>query len=169
MQTMNKLKIYSLIPEGMYKDLTQKHNLNGILKLLFSPLDSLEQYQHLTEQTKNVRQALVELQDTMVSGLKTDPVMSTLPLVFIRDTASRAEACYLRWRNARNNKSGENAWHKIITDPQQPKIVKDSLVKVEKERITLNMQMAILTHIVRQLRECHEKIEKIENLANASG
>ncbi|MGX3020347.1 DUF3158 family protein [Ursidibacter sp. B-7004-1] len=162
---MNKSKIYRLIPEGMYKDLTQKHNLNGILRLLFSPIDDIEQYQYISDQIKEVRQSLSELQDRMVDGIKTDNVMGVLPLLFVRDTASRSEACYLRWRNLRNSKSGENAWREILLSPNQPKVVKDSLVQIEKERITLNMQMAILTHIVRQLRECSDKIQQIEMLA----
>lgn len=161
----NRTRIYRLIPEGMYKELTQKHNLNGILRLLFSPLDSVEQYQHIGDKVGDVRQSLDELQDQMVSNVKTDEIMGNLPLLFIRDNASRSGACYIRWRNLQNNKSGENAWCDIIADPNQPKIIKDSLVQVEKERITLNMQMAILTHIMRQLRECSEKIQQIENLA----
>lgn len=162
---MSKAKIYRLIPEGMYKELTQKHNLNGLLRTLFSQIDSAEQYLHLDEQIRDVRQSFSSLQNRMVEGIKTDDVMGSLPLLFIRDTASRSGACYLRWRNLRNSKSGENAWREIILDSNEPKIIKDSLVQVEKERITLNMQMAILTHISRQLRECREKILQIENMA----
>lgn len=165
---MSNSKIYRLIPEGMYRDLANKHNLNGIFKLLFSPMDSIDEYQYISDQIKNVRQYLGELQNQMTLGVKTDEVMGTLPLLFIRDTASRSEACYLRWRNIRNSRSGENAWNDIMLSPNQPQIVKDSLVQIEKERITLNMQMAILTHIVRQLRECSQKIEQVENLAKSN-
>lgn len=166
---MSKLTIYRLIPEGMYKELTQKHNLTGIVKMVFSPLDNIENYEYLETQILAVRQSLNQIQDEMAGAIKKNPVISTLPLLFIRDTASRSGACYLRWRNLRNSKSGENAWRGIITDPNQLDIVKSSLVQVEKERITLNMQMAILAHIVKQLRECREKIKLIEGLAQTSG
>lgn len=161
--------MYKLIPEGMYRELTQRNNLNGIWRMLFSPLDSIEQYDQLSEQMKTLRQALGELQKQMSDSIKTDPIMGSLPLLFIRDTASRSEACYLRWRNLHNTRSGENAWRGIMTDPNQPQVIKDSLVQVEKERITLNMQMAIFAHIIRQLRECRQKIEQVEKLAKTSG
>lgn len=168
-KVMNKLTVYRLIPEGMYKELTQKHNLTGIVKTVFSPLDNLDHYEYLETQLVELRQSLNQIQNEMADAMKKNPVINTLPLLFIRDTASRSGACYLRWRNLRNSKSGEYAWRGIITDPNQPDIVKSSLVQVEKERITINMQMAILAHIVKQLRECREKIKYIEDLAQTSG
>lgn len=162
---MNKLtQIYHIIPEDMYKDLTQKYNLTGALRSLFSHIDNYEQYEYLLNEFKKMRQGFIELQPEMVKGVS-ENLIGSLPLIFIKDNASRSGATYLRWRNMSNSKSGESAWKDILLDPQQPQILKDSLIQAEKERITLNMQMAIISHIIRQLGECRDKLAYIEQFS----
>ncbi|MDP8189094.1 DUF3158 family protein [Pasteurella skyensis] len=156
-------QIYRLIPEDMYKELAQNLNLNHFLRSLFDSLDTVEKYDYLLEEAERIRDGFYDLQPTMTQGIY-DNLLVNLPIRFIRDSASRRGATYLRWRNLGNNKSGENAWKNIVTDPNQPKELKDSLLQAEKERITLNMQMAIIAHIIRQLSECKEKISRVEEL-----
>lgn len=153
-----------LIPEEMYKELALKTNLNGLWRNLFSAIDTLPSYERLLVQANQVRAELIEsIQPEMIKGISNGLVRS-LPLLFVKDASSRSGAHYLRWRNAQNNKNGENAWKNIITDPTIPEELKNALVQTEKERITYNMQMAIIAHIIRQLRECQEKVKFIEDL-----
>ena len=155
------MNVYSLIPEDMYKTLTQKTNLNGFIRSLFGKIENIETYELLLDEAHKVRQGFIELQPTMIKGIS-ETLISTLPLLFIKDNASRSGASYLRWRNISNSKNGEFAWRSIILDPNQPESLKASLVQAEKERITLNMQMAIIAHIIRQLTECKDKLNQIE-------
>ncbi|MDU8924290.1 DUF3158 family protein [Pasteurellaceae bacterium LIM206] len=156
-------QIYRLIPENMYRDLAQNLNLNHFLRSLFDILDSHERYDYLLNEAEKIREELYRLQPLMIKGIY-DNLLVNLPIRFIRDSTARKGATYLRWRNLRDNKSGENAWKDIVANLEQPQALRDSLVQAEKERIALNMQMAIIVHIIRQLSECREKINRVEQL-----
>ena len=45
-----------------------------------------------------------------------------------------------------------------------PQRARDTLLEIEKDRIVFNMQMSVLTFIIRQARECQEKVEQAERL-----
>ncbi|WP_419852291.1 DUF3158 family protein [Actinobacillus pleuropneumoniae] len=156
-------QIYSLIPEGMYKELAQQLNLNHFLRNLFDNIDNVEKYDYLLDEAHKISKAIHNLQPIMTKSLS-DNVLVNFPIRFVRDAASRNGATYLRWRNIKNNKNGEQVLKEIITAPDQPEVVKDSLLQAEKERVALNMQIAIIAHIMRQLSECREKIQRIESL-----
>ncbi|EHB39529.1 hypothetical protein SEENIN0B_04828 [Salmonella enterica subsp. enterica serovar Infantis str. SARB27] len=38
------------------------------------------------------------------------------------------------------------------------------MLEIERDRIVFNMQMSVLTFIIRQARECQEKMEQAEKL-----
>lgn len=159
------MKIYSLIPENLYRKLAQETNLNTFFRELFSKIDSIEEYSDLTQKANKIRDGFFEFQPLMIKNLRKD-LIGNLPLIFVRDLSKSSGAKFLRWRNMANNKSGQVAWENIITDHQYPEEVRQSLIQVEKERVALNMQISILSYILRQTAECHKKIEEIEKLAN---
>lgn len=152
-----------------YKELAQKTNLHQFTKNLFSKLDRLEQFEYLFAEADLIRQGLIEFHPILIEEVKQNELLRSLPLFFIKDYVSRIGATYLRWRNMNTIKSGKVAWQDILTDPKQPQILKEALVNAEKERILLNMQMAIIANIMRQLSECREKIEEVEKLSKVSG
>lgn len=157
------MKIHSLIPEGMYRELTQKTNLHQLMRNLFSPIDSLAQFDNLIAGFDELRQEFVNLHPEMVKGILTNLVRH-LPIRFIKDNTSRSGASYLRWRNFDNTKNGQLALQEILSGTAQPSALKTSLLQAEKERIVLNMQMAITVHILRQLNECRDKLAQVENI-----
>lgn len=157
--TQNKI-----IPENMYKNLAQNVNLNHFLRSLFDTVDTVEKFNYLLEQAENILDAFYKLQPTMTQSVY-ENLLVNLPIRFIRDSHSRRGATYLRWRNLGNNRTGKYAWKDIVTDPNQPQELKDSLLQIEKERIVLNMHIAIIVHILRQLDECREKIRLVEQLS----
>ncbi|WP_101776056.1 DUF3158 family protein [Pasteurella oralis] len=159
------MQIYNLIPEGMYKELAQLHNLNGFWRTIFRENETVEDYESILNETHNVRQAFMDLQPKMLQDLRIG-LVGSLPLIFIRDRASSSGASFLRWRNLKNTKSGQQAWENIVTDHQYPTEIRQALLKVEKERIALNMQISILSYIIRQASECKSKLEYIEKLSN---
>ncbi|CAM3799272.1 MULTISPECIES: DUF3158 family protein [Avibacterium] len=157
------MNIYSLIPEGMYRELTQKTNLHQMMRNLFSPIDSLAQFDNLIEDFNRLRQGFVNLQPEMIKGISTNLVRH-LPIRFIKDNTSRSGASYLRWRNFDNTKNGQLIVQEVLSAPTQPSELKGALLQAEKERIVLNMQMAITVHILRQLKECRDKLAQVENI-----
>lgn len=157
------MRIYHLIPEGAYKKLAQKHNLNGLWRMIFCANQSVLDYQVLTQESENVRQAFVDLQFQMLQDIRKN-LIGTLPIIFIRDKTSSSRASFLRWRNVENVKSGQQIWENIVSDPNYPKDIKQSLLTIEKERIAINMQISILSYIIRQSNACKEKLNHIEQL-----
>ncbi|OOF59756.1 DUF3158 family protein [Rodentibacter myodis] len=158
------MKIHTLIPEAMYRDFAAKHNINGLMRNFFGELSSAEEIKLLLAQIRTARDGMTANYPTLVRNI-TDTLVGTLPLLLYRDASgSSAGAAYLRWRNLRNNKSGQSAWENIVGDTHYSYEVRKSMVQIEKERLVLNMQVAILTSIMRQLSDCAEKIEKIDVL-----
>ncbi|EDT2963674.1 DUF3158 family protein [Salmonella enterica subsp. enterica] len=87
-----------------------------------------------------------------------------LPLLLCRGPA-RSGANFLRWRNQENNRSGTLAWRELMQSPDLPQAVREALLQIEQDRIVFNMQMSIVTFILRQTRECAQKIAEARTLA----
>ncbi|MGL4724560.1 MAG: DUF3158 family protein [Scandinavium sp.] len=80
-----------------------------------------------------------------------------LPLMLCRGPA-RSGAVYLRWRSYPLNLSGLAAWQALVQDTSQPQAVRDALLVIERDRVMFNMQMSVMTYLLRQTRECAEKL-----------
>lgn len=165
---MTNLAHQEFISTEKYKELAQTTNMHQLMKSLFSKFDELEQFEYLYAEADLIRQRLLDFHPIFIDEVRENEYLRNLPLVFIKDYVSRIGSVYLRWRDLNTRKSGKFAWDKFLTDPNQPQELKDSLVKAEKERILLNMQMAIIASIMRQLSECGEKIKEIEKLGKIS-
>lgn len=87
-----------------------------------------------------------------------------LPLMLCRGPA-RSGADYLRWRNQQNNRSGIPGWQALIQESSQAPTVREALLAIEQDRIIFNMQMSIITFILRQIRECTVKFEDARNIS----
>ncbi|RUT66520.1 hypothetical protein CKG00_09050 [Morganella morganii] len=89
-----------------------------------------------------------------------------LPLLLCRGPA-RSGANFLRWRNQQNNRSGTLAWQALVQDISLPQVVRDALFAIEQDRIMFNMQMSVITFILRQIRECSVKMTEAKNMAES--
>ncbi|EJM1221358.1 DUF3158 family protein [Salmonella enterica] len=87
-----------------------------------------------------------------------------LPLMLCRGPA-RSGADFLRWRNQQNNRSGTAAWQTLMQDASVSLAVRDALLAIERDRIVFNMQMSVLTFILRQIRECSVKMTDAGNIS----
>ncbi|MNF06624.1 hypothetical protein D3C80_2066160 [compost metagenome] len=57
------------------------------------------------------------------------------------------------------------AWQELMQSPKLPPQAREALLQIERDRIVFNMQMSILTFILRQCRECAKKITDADTLA----
>ncbi|EAS1759907.1 DUF3158 family protein [Salmonella enterica] len=87
-----------------------------------------------------------------------------LPLLLCRGPA-RSGASFLRWRNQENNRSGTQAWTELMLSPELPQPAREALLQIERDRIVFNMQMSIVTFILRQTRECMQKMTEASGVA----
>jgi hypothetical protein len=87
-----------------------------------------------------------------------------LPLMLCRGPA-RSGADFLRWRNQQNNRSGIPGWQVLMKDTSLPPAVREALLAIEHDRIVFNMQMSVITFMLRQIRECSVKIENARIIA----
>ena len=89
-----------------------------------------------------------------------------LPLILCRGPA-RSGATFLRWRNYQAGCSGFVAWQQMVQDTSQSAAVHHALLVIEQDRIMFNMQMSVMTFILRQIRECSVKLTDARDVAGS--
>lgn len=150
-----------LIPADMYKQLGRTTPLNDSLKQLFSELDSVQQYEYLSESLAAVREVLMLQQNEMLHNVRQSE-LSVLPIHMIRDKASSSGGSFLRWRSFHAAKTGSSVLPPIFDDPRLPVDLRQKLVSAEKERILINLQVSVLNFMMRQVLSAVEKIKDME-------
>lgn len=137
---------------------------------------NLPAYQTLLKSLLRVREPVTLAQDATAARENLYPLQTRilqrawrypvryLPLLLCRGPA-RSGANFLRWRNQENNRSGTLAWRELMQSPDLPQPVREALLQIEQDRIVFNMQMSIVTFILRQTRECSQKMAEARTLA----
>lgn len=156
-----------LLLENTYKDLSRNYHLNDVVKQIFSEIGSVDQYQHLSESISKIREALMEQQALMVQKVR-ESELSALPLYIIRDKSSSSRGSFIRWRNLASIKTGSKAWLPFIQDPKVPLEIKQKLVSAEKERILVNMHVAMLNSMLRQVNDALEQVRYVDEIMQGS-
>lgn len=154
----NPITGYQSLADEDYKMLAYISSLKGLLK----PFKSKGELELLESNARSVREMMEPLMQRLIQSARRYPVRQ-LPLIFTIGPALSG-ANFLRWRNQQNNKSGTPAFSNLIGDPKIPQRARDALLEIERDRIVFNMQMSVLTFIIRQARECQEKMEQAEML-----
>lgn len=154
----NPITGYQSLADEDYKMLAYVSSLKGLLK----PFKSKGELELLESNARSVREMMQPLMQRLIQSARRYPVRQ-LPLIFTIGPAPSG-ANFLRWRNQQNNKSGTPAFSNLIGDPKIPQRARDALLEIERDRIVFNMQMSVLTFIIRQARECQEKMNQAEML-----
>ncbi len=149
---------YQPLADDDYKMQVYVSSLKGLLK----PFKSKGELELLESNARAAREMMEPLMRRLIQSARRYPVRQ-LPLIFTIGPAPSG-ANFLRWRNQQNNKTGTLAFCHLIGDPKVPQRARDTLLEIEKDRIVFNMQMSVLTFIIRQARECQEKVEQAERL-----
>uniref|UniRef100_UPI003A959AC6 DUF3158 family protein n=1 Tax=Salmonella enterica TaxID=28901 RepID=UPI003A959AC6 len=117
----------------------------------------------MSQQATETKATLHQIQQRLLHRTWRWP-LRYLPLMLCRGPA-RSGADFLRWRNQQNNRSGTAAWQTLIQDTSLQLTVREALLTIEQDRIVFNMQMSILTFILRQIRECSVKMTQAGTIA----
>lgn len=142
-------KSYKQLANKDYNELADKSSLKGFLRV------SSDYLPLITRDAEAARLVLQELQNKINQRAYLFPLQH-LPLMLCKSPA-RSGANFLRWRNQHNTRSGTPAFEELLSQSLQ-KDVKDALFDIEHDRIIFNMQMSIVTFILRQARECEDKL-----------
>lgn len=152
---------YVGLSDADFKQLHRHAPVNACLRGVFTKINQADEYKVLAHNTQESRQALMLMQKKIMDAAHSYP-LNRLPLYLKKDTSSGAS--YLRWRNCSNNCQGQPAWEELIQDGNIPLEIREAMLQIEKDRICANMQMAVLNFILRQARECEDKLNQVENL-----
>lgn len=128
--------------------LAYESSLKGLLRV--------REPEALTRYVSEVEATLHQIQILLLHRAWRWPLQH-LPLILCRGPA-RSGATYLRWRNYSQSLSGTAAWQALMADPAYSPELRESLFAIERDRIMFNMQMSVMTFILRQHRECSEKL-----------
>ncbi|MDH3001455.1 hypothetical protein A1D23_12990 [Chelonobacter oris] len=159
---MSKRGVQGLTPED-FQEYHRNAPVNATLRGIFKKIASSNDYQVLNHNAQQTRQMLMEMQTKIADAASQSP-LTNMPIYLKKDSQSSAKGCYLRWRNCANGRLGLPAWESMIQDCSLPEDIRMALLEVEKDRICGNMQMSVLNFILRQIRECEEKLIMAEKL-----
>lgn len=146
-----------------YRILAQKTNLNGLLRAVFSPIQTVEECDSLLEKAQMVRQEIKDIQSELISAFLQDEYTKTFRLRLVRDTQSLTDMPYLRWRNYIIKKDGSKAFNAFFESLSQEN-ERSILVQVEKMRVVINMQAGLISRLVSQLHSVRSSMEQVGKL-----
>lgn len=132
------------LTQAAYRQLEHAASLKGLLQ----PFKGKGELQALAR----VAQTL----EVQVSGLMVALVRQTERLsggrLSIRLVCQRSAAgsVYLRWRSLDYARMGVAVWDRQMADPALPEALRQALLRLELDRIGLNLQMSVLQSLYRQ-------------------
>ncbi|AKX51379.1 hypothetical protein AKN92_07660 [Thiopseudomonas alkaliphila] len=154
---------YDYVQQAPYHSVKQAPYLKGLLK----PFKGKGDYEVLEQQMIEAREGIAAMME-QISDIWAKPPFSLLALQ-AGTQPSTSGATHLRWRSrGRGQKMGVGVWAQSMKDRRTPEELLDELYWFEVLRIQTNMQMSCLQFIMKQARECQEKMdEAAEILAKA--
>ncbi|MCL2872297.1 MAG: DUF3158 family protein [Betaproteobacteria bacterium] len=150
--------------QNPYKSLDHGASLKGFLK----PFKGKGDHDLLQQQATAIKLALRGLmQDVLARANRPPYSLLDLNMWEQRPPRSQSETWHLRWRNKAATVVGVHTWIAAVQDSRTPPQLLPGLLELEKERITLNAQMSIVQHMLRQARECAQKFEDADQAVAA--
>lgn len=134
-----------MLSDNDYESCARKSLLKGLLKAF----KGKGELQELAQEVLEIQAKLQQLQPQLKQAVFNLPVR-TLPLVLCSNPA-RSGVSYLRWRNLDNNHSGSAALLEIVRQTATSNELRDALLVIEWQRQVLNMQLSVVTFMLRRL------------------
>ncbi|MDR0770542.1 MAG: DUF3158 family protein [Burkholderiales bacterium] len=145
-----------------YKSLEHSASLKGFLK----PFKGKGDYELLQLQARDIKRDILSLMTDLTARVNRPPYSLLNLLLWIQQ--SKSETWHCRWRDKCATEMGVRLWIAAVQDKRTPEALLPALLEFEQERITLNAQMSIVQHMLRQARECAGKFEEAEQVIQKS-
>lgn len=136
-----------MLSDNDYENFARNSSLNGLLKAF----KGKGELQALMQELQKTQAKLQQLQSQLKQSIYELPVR-TLPLILTSNPA-RSGVSYLRWRNLDNNRSGSAALQEVVRQPETTNELRDALLALEWQRQVINMQVSVVTFMLRRLGE----------------
>lgn len=133
------------------------------IKGLLKPFKSKGDMQNLLHNLLQAREDLKSIHKKLTRSAQSSFPVKYYPILF-RESKSQSGASFLRWRNHQNNRDGMPVLIKLFEDENTTDKAKEIFREMEIDRISFNMQMSILSSMIRQVRDCIQKINDIDEL-----
>lgn len=150
-------RLVDLLEHEDFQRLPHAASLKGLLK----PFTGKGELEAWAGECESLHQDLIRLALRVLAQATGYP-FSLLPVVLAQQTTGAGTA--LRWRNADRSAMGVTLWAKVMAQPTTPLAILPALFALERQRITLNMQISLLHTIARQARECAGKMAHAETV-----
>jgi len=136
-----------MLSDNDYESLARNSSLKGLLKAF----KGKGELQALVQELQETQAKLQQLQPQLKQAVYELPVR-TLPLILCSNPA-RSGVSYLRWRNLDNNRSGSAALQEVMSQHETSDTLHDALLTLEWQRQVLNMQVSVVTFMLRRIAE----------------
>lgn len=137
------------------------------LKGLLKPFKDKGEYEILEQQASAAREGIAAMMNE-ISDIWAKPPLSLLG-VHMGVQPSSSGATHLRWRTrGRGQRMGVGVWSNAMTDMKMSEEMLDELHLLEILRLQTNMQMSCLQFIMKQARECQEKVDEAADILSQS-
>lgn len=150
-------RFFKPLEQHAFLSMEQSASLKGLLKP-FKGKGALEELANVCEQLRDQLMSLARQQ--VLSQAKAYP-FALLPIQLAQQTTAAGTA-FLRWRTVDRSRMGVHLWDELIGSKKTPSHLKNDLLSIEIQRISLNMQISLLHSIIKQARECAEKVAHAE-------
>lgn len=156
---MTDVQQYKPIGHEDYTGVGYAPSIKGLLK----PFKGKRELEILLENLLQAREDLKPIHKKLVRSAQSSFPVKYFPILF-RESKSQSGASFLRWRNHQNNKDGMPVLINIFENKDTSDKAKEIFREMEIDRISFNMQMSILSTMIRQVRDCIKKIDDIDDL-----
>lgn len=147
---------YPGLSQDAYRTLEQGASLKGLLRV-FKGKGEIRQ---LAATAAKLERQLAELMLLLITQANRPP-LSLLDIRLIRQDTS-AGSCFLRWRSRDYTRMGVAVWERVMDSRGLSAGLRESLHRLECNRITLNLQMSVIHSMLRQSADCVDKFASAE-------
>lgn len=152
-------KIFEPIQQEAFQIIKHGAFLKGLLKP-FKGKGDMEEWASVCEE---LRDKLISMAQRQVLRQTQAYPFSMLPVQLTLQTTGTGTT-FLRWRNADKSVMGVALWERMMNSLTTPASLIAELHAIEQQRIVLNMQISLLHTVMRQARDCAQKMQSADEV-----
>jgi hypothetical protein len=149
---------FTALTADAYRQLEHAASLKGLLK----PFKGKGELEQLAQMALDIEAQLRHLM-TGLSQQAAQPPYSLLDIRLVQQNTS-AGSSFLRWRTHDFSRMGVAVWAQQMRSDALPQHLREELLRFERERIALNLQMSVVHSLYRQAKACAVKMTSAEQV-----